>query len=523
MLMAGCILGDLVPAGLAFAEEAPIQATVQEAPLAPEDTPSEASAPLETVDDLALADIQVDTEGVEPAAIEIHKVWQDGAGTHPQVHLTLTATYKTAAGEDGTFSSEEIVLKEGDGQNWIWSAERPTRVTVTTTVPPQNSDDPEAKPTVTTETADLTYTVTEAPLEGYAAPVIDSSDGRIFTVTNAKLTDLTASLVWLDGGNDLATRPDILRKLTLHRGTPAAAGDLTTLTEETGFDGNAFISVVQEGDTAVLTASGMPLMTADGSAVYTYWFTLDGLTGGDNRLIPASTDEVTAKDPGAVDVQYALSLGNADNYGNSPDAGTTRIYPGGTVTALLEGHTAFSVKKVWWDELTETAEQDTKRPDTTLTLWVYPDDEEHGPTAASPVLGRDVIEVSKAAAAGAELPLEFAGAGPGGDGQLPLFDATGRMLVYFARESMKATDPGYVYSQHITNPDSGAFKDVTDVLYNQGKIENVRTGTVNLSAAKQWKAAARQAMNATVTMAAQQRRAADGADVPWKDVLDGVG
>ena len=73
--------------------------------------------------------------------------------------------------------------------------------------------------------------------------------------------------------------------------------------------------------------------------------------------------------------------------------------------------------------------------------------------------------MSKAAAAGAELPLEFAGAGPGGDGQLPLFDATGRMLVYFARESMKATDSGYVYSQHIANPDSGAFKDVTDVLY----------------------------------------------------------
>lgn len=321
----------------------------------------------------------------------------------------------------------------------------------------------------------LTYAVSQSAVANYrtddAVKSIDAGGDTHYTIVNTRLIDLTFDVVWQDNENTYATRPgttEYLAGLTLYRDGAAldrtadaavyAALDVTVSDEKTW--------LVSFKDLSEYDANGMP---------YTYK-TVQGAVTADNALLGG-------------DIKYTPIYENKSNYATDVDG----VYVGGCITNRLEGDTAFEGTKKWLDDGHQT------RPDATLQIYRYPTAPDNSFESGSPV-PIATIPLDKTAAPNTPIPIlvdKYADAKP-----LERFDEDGVEYVYFAKETLSGSGNGNYTRVFKNNPDvSGKDK----YMFNKGDIENLRTGTLSITATKKWVSLANQTLDKSVVLELEKK------------------
>lgn len=313
------------------------------------------------------------------------------------------------------------------------------------------------------------------------------SDGVLH---NIKTTAFRANVEVRDGdGENGVHRDPGAGAFALYRasdGTPVNAGDATwTFDAATGL-----------GSYAV---ANLPLYELDGSEIAYY-----------------------AKVPEPADPTVDHFMPEYDN-AKVPNQGTnvSECRNGGTVNLTLVGSTAYRGTKVWLDDGADPAD----RPDATFYLWRYTDKDGSGYAQASQVRddGNNLISVPLAGDDKGKDAFDIVVA------NLPKYDPKGYPYVYLVCETLGSGPVPYeqVFGSvdgdgavTDTLPEAVSSREGADrSVYNGGTLSNRRTGTVETSQMKTWKASAyqNQIADAEVTLTLQSRPAGSADDAAWSD------
>jgi hypothetical protein len=347
----------------------------------------------------------------------------------------------------------------------------------------------------------LLYRLSEANVPADYASSFLTVNG-VSALCNTLVVPFSAAVKWLDSSDAYQTRAEVmdwLSSLTVTRGT--ILGDDAAVPVNLSDAKNEFYVTAADSGSGIWTISMPNALGYDGND-YPYTYSLLGqesLPVKEGSAVPAGSS-------------YAASYSNTDNHASNAAA----LFSGGTLLEKLTGTTVFRATKKWLDEGDTAA-----RPEATITLYRYAKGRQDYRTA-SPVslAGAQLsgVKVDKTAASGAEIAVTL----PSEEGKtLPLFDEDGNQYVYFVKETLTPGANANTYTQVFLNEASGDYgepasgrDDSARYLFSGGELDNKITGTVELSAAKTWVAAARQDVKAEVEMRLAQTDPGDGTGQP---------
>ncbi|MGN0059953.1 MAG: Cna B-type domain-containing protein, partial [Coriobacteriales bacterium] len=332
--------------------------------------------------------------------------------------------------------------------------------------------------------SDIDYRLAQksAP-DGYTSWYADDGSASDALLVNAQKQQVAVTVDWRDDSNAFGTRPSdegLLGKLTLTRSLTAGDSKTIALTT-TDPTAEGYVVVASSGNKLTLTLPNCLGYDASGNR-YHYGFTIDDVT--------ASGDQVPS---GTV---YAHAYTNAGDYASRQ----TAVYNGGTLKLTLSNEATFSIKKAWKDD----GDTDTiaNRPSATFTLYRFADIAGSNYQSASPVPLVDTVTVKGSEAGTGTQTISIAPTD--GTSKLPYFNEDGVPYRYFAKEAVADSgqangdtyEPVRVDAQgnevSDDNPNYDAFNGET--------VENRISGTTDLTASESWIAAARQDVNAKVTL-----------------------
>ena len=311
-------------------------------------------------------------------------------------------------------------------------------------------------PSIDKEGKTLSYRVVPTAPAGYTVSAND--ENNVFTFR--KTMDFSATVSWLDSGNEEGKRPERLPLKLYRRAGNGAYKEVDT----------ALAVKDNEDNTWSVSAEGLTRY-ADSDQEYDY--VLVQGTIGENG-------EVTQTPISDYATYYHNGSGNF-----SSDA--ARCHNGGTITQRLTGSVSFTAKKEWEDNGKE------ERPNATVTLWRYaiPSTGDTGIDRiyiagnAAQVIYRktnadgsyqDVLlsyPLNKSAQEAIAFTNQTIPALPEGF-QLPAYDEQGRKYVYFVRETVDSDNYEITYS----GGNEGAG--------NHGTITNTRREKAKINVTKIW-------------------------------------
>jgi len=230
----------------------------------------------------------------------------------------------------------------------------------------------------------------------------------------------------------------------------------------------------------------------------------------------------------ANDVRYQAYYSNIGNQATVTDG----CFHGGVLTNRLTGVTPFIGEKVWQDD----SAVETERPlGGKLLLYRYPDMgnlnvssyRESSPVSGMELLLSDLVRVEptnpnrfKIDFTIPKLADAYKDATPYGG--FPLFDIEGHEYVYFVMEQYPGGSSGMYdsFPEYITTGSWDGDKNAPGILFNGGTLYNRRVGDANIDVTKEWIAAARQSMNADVTVLVERRIIANSTLSPVRSAGD---
>jgi len=296
---------------------------------------------------------------------------------------------------------------------------------------------------------------------------------------------------WKDYNNAYGTRASwqtLSENLNLSRICGVATESLGTL--DSVSVPNATVTPSGTGSNIwTITITGIPAFNSGGIP---YYYTVSET----NDKINVAANPWSSEPAPYNEVYYEAFYGNSGSFAEE----TGKCFSGGTITNRLTGETEFDARKVWQDDGSVAT-----RPNGKLLLYRYPNIPGRDYKTSSPVVGME-MDLIKAV----DFDIDFSLL-PGYPAEgLPRFDSEGQEYVYFVKELYPEGSGVYVgipdYSASSVYVPSGA-ESTKGILYNSGVLNNRRVDTVDLSVTKTWIAAARQSMNASVTVLVERRLA----------------
>ncbi|MCL2662536.1 MAG: Cna B-type domain-containing protein [Oscillospiraceae bacterium] len=235
-----------------------------------------------------------------------------------------------------------------------------------------------------------------------------------------------------------------------------------------------------------ITISDIPMFDSDGTQFHYFVNENNDLSIAGGHNVPAPYDTV----------RYVASY---ENVGASAED-IERCFNQGVIINRLTDEVGFDARKVWQDDNAPAS----TRPRGSFQLNRYPNTPGMSYRTASVVSGFE-IEIDRSEN---EVVIDFSGI-PGYP--LPRFDSEGQEYVYFVRELI--TSPGFYRSFPVYSSSSPFFVpdnalSIDGTLFNGGTLNNRRVGSAGVSVTKRWEAAARQSMNASITVRVERRLSA---------------
>lgn len=212
---------------------------------------------------------------------------------------------------------------------------------------------------------------------------------------------------------------------------------------------------------------------------------------------------------------------------------TNAVYNGGKLQLILSGETTFSAEKRWLDEKPDGGLD--SRPDVTFTLWRYQENYSYNTAAQVPDVkmkldsGMDTTPDYNEDEGYYYYPVTFTNP-DSTDMTFPKYTADGYAYIYGVKEEMSSG--GYEQLYEVVDdttgktllsdilPYSGDRAAGDNLLYQDGTLSNRLTGSVQVSATKQWDAAAYQSEFADVAVELTLRsKLKDDGSSQWEDVV----
>lgn len=254
-------------------------------------------------DGVAQATAPVSTNTFETLTYTATKVWSGGAAPRPDIQLTLmangTAVTTDAAGEP---LDNPVTLADGQTE-YAWE-----------NLPASDGDG----------TA-ITYTVTEAAVEGYTTSIAYANHSA--TITNTSVpSSFTITKVWNDGGNRDGLRPDTI-DIALWRttgdelSTEAEGAELVTTFTLTG-------PTNSEASEWVQATGDLPRADAEGRA-YTYFVVEPRVPEGYTSTVNGFTVTNTKETVGVTVTAAKIWNDNNDAAGMRPSSVTVHLLANG--------------------------------------------------------------------------------------------------------------------------------------------------------------------------------------------------
>jgi len=332
--------------------------------------------------------------------------------------------------------------------------------------------------------------------------IVEQTGPNDFRATLKEVFTITKE--WKDSNNAFDTRVDwdeLLENLGLSRSkigetVPEGLGNLDELDDTAVYDGKGVTVLPRpesfESNTWTITIVGMPAFDV-GGLPYHYFVVEDG--GGlnvdsENNLSPKGN------------VRYEAVYENTGDYITN----TERCYKNGVLVNRLTDEVEFDARKIWQDD-----DEDGERPDSgLLLLYRYPRVGTNSYRTSSPVSGMEVdVEID------GDFDIDFSELEIYPEGGLPRFDSEGQEYVYFVKELYAEGHSGVYlgiadYSDAIAKgmyvpPEALGTPGIPGILFNGGVLQNRRVDTADVTVTKTWFAAARQNMNAEVTVLVERR------------------
>jgi len=329
--------------------------------------------------------------------------------------------------------------------------------------------------------------------------------------------------VWKDGnlpggGSRYGTRPDfttnrnhLLNNLILSQqlgaGNRIDRGHLGTGAGALNVPDSSGVSVTVTNNTTdhtwTIRVSGMPAFDAHGIA-YTY----SVVEGAGDKLNMLDIVGTRFADEG---VYYAAEYENIDNFADE----SKWVHNNGKIINTLSGDVELDVTKRWLDDTSGTTQPSIDRPTSgRLFLNRYPDIPVAETIAqglprrsfrnSSPVSGMDIPLRTDTQ----EFNIVFKDADNKDVTSFPRFDLDGVEFIYYVQELYTGSRGEYISrSKYPTGADQNTWwedRNAPGITFNGGTLENLRKADVDLSVTKEWVAAARQDMNANVTVTVWQ-------------------
>ncbi len=416
--------------------------------------------------------------------LNLIKKWNDGASdTKPDISSLLKLQYCVQDSNAWTdvnkdtisvmgYSSVPVIAKNETSSNnttWVYSFSKELNEYAV------SGDD--AGKTVTYRLAE-----TSAPA-GYKSSYETDSNNSDTILTNTKLNPYNATKKWADGNNAYGTRPAINEWINIlnERGgakrTSLFSEDTKILLTATDKEAEGYIEIK---DNNGIWSISMPNSLGYDSENAPYIYSIDEGT----NIQPANKDNVT--DATVYEPVYV----NQGNYASKMDA----LYTGGTVTNTLADTTEYKADKVWKDDNESSTIK--ARPKAKFDLYRFPDKKGESYEKASPVAGLTLEMVPAVTGSTSSYKVQAAE----GSVSLPEYNEDGYKYIYFAKETLSGGENSY--EQIFVK--NGSISGNDKFLFNGGELDNTITGTVSMEAVKKWDAAARQDIDAKVTMSVFQ-------------------
>ena len=345
--------------------------------------------------------------------------------------------------------------------------------------------------------------------------------------------DFVITKEWKDGLGDAGTsrygtRPideeDLLERLNLGRdGKLTSFGTLDSIkTVDIENSHNVTVSVDQTVKITnhewIITVKGMPAFDHEGNPYYYF------VTETDNSL-PINSQHTLS---GNVDgVGYIATYFNDHNVSDRTD----QCYHNGRIVNRLTGDIVFSAWKYWLDDNNVANDRPAGGE---FLLNRYPNITGRSYRQSTPVSGME-IPIQRTPV-GNYYEIHFRGVTAGNpDGKFERFDLEGQEYIYYVLEHYSPRTEMGDYISRAKYPQyegDGVIKpswwttdrNASNILFNGGRMENIKVGTANASVTKSWIAAAMQDKDMDVTVRVQHRLVANmatGVDRPigdWKNV-----
>ena len=271
-------------------------------------------------------------------------------------------------------------------------------------------------------------------------------------------------------------------------------------------------------------SDGAPVDARDATWTFDPAAGLGSYTVENLPLYDLDGSEITyyAKTPEPVDPTVDRLVPEYDN-AKVPNQGTnvSECRNGGAINLTLVGSTAYRARKAWLDDGADPA----NRPDATFYLWRYTDKDGNGYAQASQVRddGGSLISVSLAGGEKNQDVFDIV------VDDLPKYDPKGYPYIYLMRETLGNSTVPYEQVFGAVNIDGTVADTLPDAIslragadrsvYNGGTLSNRRTGAVETSQMKTWKASVyqNQIADTEVTLTLQSRLAGSADDAAWAD------
>lgn len=418
---------------------------------------------------------QIDNGEIQTVTCQYAEGSAGNAGTWT---LQLSDAQKSQLGLETEAGPFTITDKDtGAGDETISVSGLPSKITTTT---PADGDETEPP---SESMVKWSLSVNAAPT-GYYLKDTDEEATQRKSYQMIPHTDFNAVIVIRDGGTKGLKAEDILKKLTIQIVSSGVTKtvSLSELSKESGYE--QVNCTLKADDTAggyTLQITGLP------------WCDTDKVEKIYAIAYPEPTEEEKKTD--YYDPTYDNA--KAPNFGSN----TTECHDGGSLILTLTGKTEYTATKIWLDDGTAT------RPDATWFLWRYSDKEGASYKTASPVQndqGNYIFWTIDSKADSQKITTEgilsLANA-------LPKYDTDGYPYVYFARETMEATEGSATYEKVFGEVGAdGVVKSGTDKLpkdmdsressdqsiYNEGTLSNRITEAIPVTQKKSWEADAYQ-------------------------------
>lgn len=221
---------------------------------------------------------------------------------------------------------------------------------------------------------------------------------------------------------------------------------------------------------------------------------------------PIALNDATGKEGNAIiNRHYEPKYSNVNNAANITDS----LHDGGTLTNTLTGDTSFQIYSKWYDEADE--ETLKGRPETSIKLYRYPDNgqitDSNRWSNLSPIQDSKDVKITENIGTGDDLNRVYKLTLPQNDQKaaeelnyLDAYNQDGAELIYVGKVKKKGGTSTYLTSliTRIEEKNQELYK--KNFILNGETLQNLITGKISVNATKTWNAAARQDVDAEVTL-----------------------